>query len=138
MRDEGLFVHCLSIHSSVRLSSKSFFILHPSALIPSEVERERVLGGVAADGEQREVVNVFSVELRDSRENVVAVLVEGRARRVRAACGVKFEVRAGRVAETFVRIDLNIGRMRDGDELQSVNEESLFEFVRHANLVTTV
>src|SRR5205085_7455711 len=89
-------------------------------------------------GQQLEVVRVFPVQLRDLGENVVSVLVERGARRARAARGVELERGAGRVAEAFVRVDLDAPRVRDGDELEAVNEQSLLKLVRHAQLVATV
>ena len=103
----------------------------------AERHGQRVPRGVAANGAQREIVRIAAVDIGNAGRHVVTVVI-GHARRRMGGAGLKQPERFGWIRHSFVREHVHIGRVRNREQRQSIDEHRFFELVRHANFIAAV
>src|SRR5215211_6304278 len=82
---------------------------------------------------QTEIVGISPVDLHETIEHVVSMLVDSGERRPRILCDEQTErLRFG--SHAFVRVDLRAFRMIDRYELKAIQKECFFELVRDSQL----
>ena len=97
----------------------------------AEIERERVRLGEALKLSEREVAEV--VVRQQILQDVVAVLIECSCGRLGIATNYDFEFRIWRVrGKVFVRIDIFIRGMIDGEQAHLIEVDSFFEWLHEA------
>ena len=99
----------------------------------SEIERQGVLAGIAAELREREPFGVAAVEPGDAVRDVAARVVDGPDRRADVPHRVE-AVRLGRGRHPLVRVHLHVARMRQRQQLELVDEQHLLQLVRHPQL----
>ena len=72
------------------------------------------------------------------RRLVCKAVIIGHARRRMGGAGLKQPERFGWIRHSFVREHFHIGRVRNREQRQSIDEHRFFELVRHANFIAAV
>ena len=96
-----------------------------------------MLGGVAADRREREVVGIPPVDSRHSIGNVVAVIVDDARRGSLIADGEQAK-RFRRLGQAFVGKDVDVPRMGNRHELEPIGKQRFLELVGHPKVIASV
>src|SRR5687768_9609149 len=83
------------------------------------------------------VIRVLTIDVRYSRKHVVTMIIDSCKRSAGIARCEEFE-RLRRNRQSLIWKNFYTLRMRDRDQLKSIEEHGFLELVRHANFITPV